>query len=56
MASTNAGFKLSKPVKRQLATLLDPSLRNVYKRAMINAEHSYTQNKHRRPRDNSESK
>ena len=51
MAKTNASFNLSKPVRRVMGTILNREQRTVYKQAMIDAEHSYTVNRHRKPRE-----
>jgi len=48
MARTNSSFKLSKDTKRVLATIVDPVQRGIYRQAMIDAEHSYTVNRHRK--------
>jgi hypothetical protein len=52
MAKTNANFNLSKSVKLIMATMVDPNKRAIFKRAMIDAEHSYIVNRHRKPREN----
>lgn len=49
--ATNSSFNLSKSTKRIMASIGDKEQRNIYKQAMINAEHSYIVNKHRRPRE-----
>lgn len=51
MARTNSSFKLSKDAKRILATFTDPQHRSQYKKLMIDAEYSYTANRHRRSVD-----
>lgn len=48
MAKTNSSFNLSKNVKRVLASIVDPDQRAIYRRAMIEAEHSYIVNRHRK--------
>lgn len=53
MARTNSSFKLSKDTKRILSTIMDKTERNIYKTAMIDAEHSYIVNRHRRPSEKS---
>lgn len=35
-----------------MGSILNRNDRSIYKRAMIDAEHSYTVNRHRKPRDN----
>jgi hypothetical protein len=51
MAKTNSSFKLSKDTKRVLSTFTNRADRNIYKQAMIEAEHSYIVNRHRRSTD-----
>ncbi len=55
MAKTNASFNLSKSTKRVMSTILNKEQRAIFRQSMIDAEHSYTVNKHRRPRENSSS-
>lgn len=55
MARTNSNFNLSKDTKRVLGTFLDKNERSIYKRAMVDAEHSYTVNRHRKIKDNTAS-
>jgi hypothetical protein len=38
VSKTNASFKLSKPTKTMMATIVDPVLRAQYKNIMIDAE------------------
>lgn len=54
MARTNSSFKLSKDTKRVLASIVDSVERATFKQAMIDAEHSYTTNRHRRFKDSTE--
>lgn len=44
-------FKLSKSVKRVLATIVDKTEREIYKKAMINAELSYEVSKRMKVKD-----
>ena len=46
--ATNSSFNLSKDTKRMLASILDPKERNIYKKAMIDAESSFINSKHRK--------
>ena len=55
MARTNSNFNLSKPVRRVMGTILNRAERTAYKQAMIDAEHSYTVNRHRKPRETTSS-
>lgn len=55
MAKTNASFNLSKDAKRTMSTILDKGQRAIYRQAMIDAEHSYVVNRHRKPRENTSS-
>lgn len=49
MALTGKHFRLSKEAKAMLATMDDKVARNHFKRMMIDAEHSYTVNRNKRP-------
>lgn len=39
-----------------MGTVLDKNIRAIYKKAMIDAEHSHLTNKNRRPRENTSEK
>lgn len=49
-------FKLAKPVKRMLSTILDKGERKVFKDAMITAQVEYEANKKKAPRGAKETK
>lgn len=38
MKITNKNYRMSKPAKRILATIVDPTARNIMKKAIISAE------------------
>lgn len=48
MASAKTAVNLHKEVKRIMATILDRDARNIYKRAMINAEIAFMSGKNRK--------
>jgi hypothetical protein len=48
MAKTNSTFKFGKMNKITLANIIDPEARNIYKRAMIDAQSSYMAQKGRK--------
>jgi hypothetical protein len=48
MAKTNAAFKFGKMNKIKLANIVDPIARNLFKKAMIDAEATYTAAKNRK--------
>jgi len=48
VAKTNSSFKFGKMNKIQLGNILDPEARAIYKKAMIDAELSYTIGKTRK--------
>ena len=48
MAKANSSFKFGKMNKIQLGNILDPEARAIYKKAMIDAELSYTAGKNRK--------
>lgn len=47
-------FKLSKSVKRVLATIVDKTEREIFKKAMINAELSYEYGKRTKSKEKSD--
>ena len=48
MAKTNAAFKFGKMNKIKLANIVDPIARNLFKKAMIDAEATYVASKNRK--------
>ena len=48
MAKTNATFKFGKMNKIKLGNIIDPVERNIFKRAMIDAQATYVANKSRK--------
>ena len=48
MAKTNAAFKFGKMNKIKLANIVDPVARNLFKKAMIDAEATYVASKNRK--------
>jgi hypothetical protein len=48
MAKTNAAFKFGKMNKIKLANIVDPIARNLFKKAMIDAEATYAAAKNRK--------
>ena len=48
MAKTNSAFKFGKMNKIALASIDDPTARSIFRRAMIDAESSYTASKNRK--------
>jgi hypothetical protein len=48
MAKTNSTFKFGKMNKITLANIIDPEARNIYRRAMIDAQSSYMASKNRK--------
>ena len=48
MAKTNATFKFGKMNKIKLANIVDPAARNVFKKAMIDAQATYVESKNRK--------
>lgn len=48
---TNAQFKLPKTVKRQMSSTLSKEQRDVYRRLMIDATQTYTQQRHKKQSD-----
>jgi len=48
MAKTNSTFKFGKMNKIKLGNIQDPVARNIFKRAMIDAQSSYVANKSRK--------
>jgi hypothetical protein len=48
MAKTNAAFKFGKMNKIKLGNILDPIARNLFKKAMIDAEANYVASKNRK--------
>ena len=48
MAKTNSTFKFGKMNKIKLGNILDPIARNFFKKAMIDAQNTYTASKNRK--------
>jgi hypothetical protein len=48
MAKTNAAFKLGKMDKIKLGNIIDPVARNLFKKAMIDAQATYVASKNRK--------
>ena len=48
MAKTNATFKFGKMNKIKLGNIIDPIARNIFKRAMIDAQNAYMASKNRK--------
>jgi hypothetical protein len=48
MAKTNSTFKFGKMNKIQLAGIIDPEARRIYKNAMVDAQASYVASKNRK--------
>ena len=48
MAKTNANFNMSRVTKYKLASYTDPTARNLYKKAMIDAEAALASAKNRK--------
>ncbi len=48
MAKTNANFNMSRVTKYKLASYTDPTARNLYKKAMIDAEATLASAKNRK--------
>ena len=48
MAKTNSTFKFGKMNKIKLGNILDPIARNLFKRAMIDAQNTYMASKNRK--------
>jgi hypothetical protein len=48
MAKTNAAFKFGKMNKIKLGNILDPIARNLFKKAMVDAEANYVASKNRK--------